>query len=117
LENFFNFYLDFFGCLTFVFTLYDNLLQHDKLRKETNFCANRQDFSVELTKRQTKFNKLKPLTRAYFHLLADVHLAGFAPAFTLSFHDSECYRKLPITHSTSTLAVIEKNRNDIEKQK
>ena len=27
------------------------------------------------------------------HWLADVHLAGFAPAFTLSFHDSERSRK------------------------
>jgi len=29
----------------------------------------------------------------------DVHLAGFAPAFTLSFHDSECSRKPPNAHS------------------
>jgi len=28
-----------------------------------------------------------------------VHLAGFAPAFTLSFHDSECSRKPPNAHS------------------
>jgi hypothetical protein len=33
------------------------------------------------------------------HWLADVHLAGFAPAFTLSFHDSECSRKPPNAHS------------------
>ena len=36
------------------------------------------------------------LTHAYVHRLADVHSAGFAPAFTLSFHDSECSRKPPI---------------------
>jgi hypothetical protein len=33
------------------------------------------------------------------HWLADVHLAGFAPAFTLSFHDSERSRKPPNAHS------------------
>jgi len=49
----------------------------------------------------------QPLTHAYVHWLADVHSVGFAPAFTLSFHDSErsskwnipCngYRQMPIT--------------------
>jgi len=28
-----------------------------------------------------------------------VHSGGFAPAFTLSFHDSECSRKPPNAHS------------------
>ena len=36
------------------------------------------------------------LTHAYVHRLADVHFAGFAPAFTLSFHDSEYARKPPV---------------------
>ena len=36
------------------------------------------------------------ITHAYVHWLADVHLAVFAPAFTLSFHDSECSRKPPV---------------------
>ena len=35
-------------------------------------------------------------THAYVHRLADVHFGGFAPAFTLSFHDSECSRKPPM---------------------
>jgi hypothetical protein len=30
-----------------------------------------------------------PLTHAYAHLLADVHSAGFTPAFTVSLCDSE----------------------------
>ena len=42
-----------------------------------------------------------PLTRAYCHLLADVHLAGFAPAFTLSQCDSEYARKPQDAHSLS----------------
>jgi len=50
-----------------------------------------------------KKNELQPscmrLTHAYAHWLADVHLAGFAPAFTLSFHDSERSRKPPNAHS------------------
>ncbi len=37
-----------------------------------------------------------PLTRSYCHLLADVHFAGFAPAFTLSLCDSEYARKPPV---------------------
>jgi hypothetical protein len=39
--------------------------------------------------------------RAYCHLLADVHLAGFAPAFTLSQCDSEYARKPQDAHSLS----------------
>ena len=39
------------------------------------------------------------LTHAYVHLLADVHLAGFAPAFTLSQCDSEYARKPQDAHS------------------
>jgi len=41
----------------------------------------------------------QPLTHAYVHWLADVHSVGFAPAFTLSFHDSERSRKPPNAHS------------------
>jgi hypothetical protein len=33
------------------------------------------------------------------HWLADVQFGGFAPAFTLSFHDSERSRKPPNAHS------------------
>ena len=40
--------------------------------------------------------KCQPLTHAYVHWLADVHLAGFAPAFTLSLCDSEYARKPPV---------------------
>ena len=38
------------------------------------------------------------LTHAYVHLLADVHSAGFAPAFTVSLCDSEApaNRRMPI---------------------
>ena len=36
------------------------------------------------------------VTHAYVHWLVDVHLAVFAPAFTLSFHDSERSRKPPM---------------------
>ena len=39
------------------------------------------------------------VTHAYGHRLADVHLAAFAPAFPLSFHDSERSRKPPNAHS------------------
>ena len=36
------------------------------------------------------------ITHAYVHRLADVHLAGFAPAFTLSLCDSEYARNPPV---------------------
>jgi len=36
------------------------------------------------------------LTHAYGHRRAEVHLAGFAPAFTLSLCDSEYARKPPV---------------------
>ena len=35
-------------------------------------------------------------THAYGHRLADVHSAGFAPAFALSLCDSEYARKPPV---------------------
>ena len=34
-----------------------------------------------------------PLTHAYAHLLVDMQLAAFAPAFTVSLCESECSRK------------------------
>ena len=40
--------------------------------------------------------KLQAITHAYGHRLADEHLAGFAPAFTLSLCDSEYARKPPV---------------------
>jgi len=44
------------------------------------------------------------------HWLADVHLAGFAPAFTLSFHDSECSRKPPNAHSLGRYGQVQKTK-------
>ncbi len=40
--------------------------------------------------------KLQAITHAYVHRLADVHLAAFAPAFTLSLCDSEYARNPPV---------------------
>jgi hypothetical protein len=54
---------------------------------------------VEIKRNVFQRTKGQQLTPAYAHWLADVHLAGFAPAFTLSFHDSECSRKPPNAHS------------------
>jgi hypothetical protein len=36
------------------------------------------------------------ITHAYVHRLAESHLAGFAPAFPLSFHDRKFARKPPV---------------------
>ena len=48
------------------------------------------------------------ITHAYAHWLADVHLAGFAPAFTLSLCDSECSRNPPNAHSLGRWQQAEK---------
>jgi len=48
------------------------------------------------------------LTHAYVHWLADVQLAGFAPAFTLSLCDSERSRKPPNAHSLGRWQQAEK---------
>ncbi len=50
------------------------------------------------------------LTHAYVHWLADVQFGGFAPAFTLSFHDSECSRKPPNAHSLGRWQQAEKKK-------
>ncbi|MDD3191815.1 MAG: hypothetical protein PHP41_03590, partial [Bacilli bacterium] len=53
---------------------------------------------------------------AYVHRLADVHFAGFAPAFTLSFHDSEYARKPPVPIASVVTAKCESD-SDIVKLK
>ena len=53
------------------------------------------------------------LTHAYWHWLADVHLAGFAPAFTLSFHDSEFARKPPMPIASVVMGKCKKNKTTI----
>ncbi len=50
-------------------------------------------FSAEI--KTNRIQNYERLTRAYGHRLAAVHLAGFAPAFTLSLCDSEYARKPP----------------------
>ena len=54
------------------------------------------------------------LTHAYVHLLADVHSAGFAPAFTLSLCDSEApaNRRLPIASVVMGKFKKTKNRHE-----
>ena len=61
-----------------------------------NRFARESSFKQQKQKRRKYY---EPLTHAYVHWRLDVHLAGFAPAFTLSFHDSECSRKPPNAHS------------------
>ena len=52
-----------------------------------------------------------PLTHAYVHRLADVHLAGFAPAFTLSLCDSEYTRKPPVPIASVVMGNNKKKKN------
>ena len=52
------------------------------------------------------------LTHAYVHLLADVHLAGFAPAFTLSLCDSEYARKPPVPIASVVSCKCRKKRQE-----
>jgi len=46
------------------------------------------------------------------HWLADVHFGSFAPAFTLSFHDSERSRKPPNAHSLGRYLQAKKREKD-----
>jgi hypothetical protein len=41
-----------------------------------------------------------------------VHSGSFAPAFTLSFHDSECSRKPPNAHSLGRYASVYKKKDN-----
>ena len=56
--------------------------------------ANDNNYRNNKNKHNTTNGQL--LTHAYGHRLADVHFAGFAPAFTLSLCDSEYARKPPV---------------------
>ena len=50
------------------------------------------------------------LIQANVHRLADVHLAGFAPALTLSLGDSERSRKPPMPITSIVMAHYKKNK-------
>ena len=52
-----------------------------------------------LTRKKQYESNTEPLTHAYAHLLVDMHLAVFAPAFTFSLCESECSRKPQDAHS------------------
>jgi len=64
--------------------------------------------------KQTNRQSYERLTHAYVHWLADVHSGSFAPAFTLSFHDSERSRKPPNAHSLGRYAQAKKLPNNID---
>ena len=51
------------------------------------------------------------VTHAYVHRLADEHLAGFAPAFPLSFHDRKFARKPPVPIASVVRGKAKKNKN------
>jgi hypothetical protein len=48
------------------------------------------------------------------HRLVDVHLAGFAPAFTLSLCDSEYARKPPVPIASVVMGKCEKKKIDMK---
>ena len=45
--------------------------------------------------------------------LSDMHLAGFAPAFTLSLCDSECSRKPPVPIASVVRRKLKNQKKDI----
>ena len=57
--------------------------------------------------------KNEPLTHAYGHRLADVHLAGFAPAFSLSLCDSEYARKPPVPIASVVMGQCKKQEDKV----
>ncbi|HEY5592795.1 MAG TPA: hypothetical protein VIK55_17470 [Paludibacter sp.] len=75
-------------------------LDYENLRKSINVMTVNQRTKDILTEKATA------TTHTYIYWLADVHSAGFAPSFTLSFHDSECSRKPPNAHSLGRCAQV-----------
>ena len=57
------------------------------------------------------------VTHAYVHRLADVHLAGFAPAFTLSLCDREYARKPPVPIASVVRGSYKKRKTENKKIK
>jgi len=53
------------------------------------------------------------VTHAYVHRLADVQLAGFAPAFTLSLCDSEYARKPPVPIASGVMGQCKKQEDKV----
>jgi hypothetical protein len=51
------------------------------------------------------------LTHAYAHLLADMHLAAFAPAFTVSLCDSEAPANRRMRIASVVMGKRKKKRN------
>jgi len=50
-------------------------------------------------------------------LAAEVHLAGVAPAFTLSFHDSESSRKPPMPIASVVSGNFRKKKKQLTQQR
>ena len=55
-----------------------------------------KETEAKLNEKQILHNQGQQVTHAYGHRLAEVHFAGFVPAFTLSLCDSEYARKPPV---------------------
>ena len=55
-----------------------------------------------------------PLTHAYAHLLVDMHLAVFAPAFTFSLCESESSRKPQMRIASVVSGYAKKKYNEYE---
>ena len=77
----------------------------------------RKETKAKNHEKQILHNQGQQVTHAYVHWLADVHSGSFAPAFTLSFHDSECSRKPPNAHSLGRYLQAKKkeDRNSTDK--
>ena len=58
---------------------------------------------------KNKWKNYDRITHAYVHRLADVHLAGFAPAFSLSLCDSEYARKPPVPVASGVTCKLWRN--------
>jgi hypothetical protein len=80
--------------------------QQNTLSRPQNYMRQPQKGNDNITKEMND-----PLTHAYAHLLADVHFAGFAPAFTLSQCDSEYSRKPPMRIASVVRRKCKKQKN------
>jgi len=83
---------------------------YERTNRKNRLNSGRSSYWLKVKRlKKTNYDRL---THAYVHWLPDVHLAGFAPAFTLSFHDSECSRKPPMPIASVVIGHFRKKKTE-----
>ena len=80
------------------------------LDKELKICLREKAHLIGRNQNDRETKHYEHLTHDKDQRLADVHLAGFAPAFTLSLCDSEYVRKPPVPIASVVMGKRKKKR-------